>query len=77
MSSSADPAGNGWGNGEGGKKMEEPPRVIRVLCESGLGEEAEGTVPADTDLTDRFTLTLDDGSRVRVCGWAGYVEVIA
>jgi hypothetical protein len=50
--------------------------AMRVSCESIYGDYLEGTVPADTDLDGVFVLTTDDGRRMRVNGWQGYIDIL-
>lgn len=41
---------------------------MRIYCSDGM-TDLEGTVRDDADLDGTFTLTCDDGERLRVCGW--------
>lgn len=50
---------------------------MRRIIAEGAMHTLEGTVADDADLGEVFTLTEDDGTKLRVNGWLFTVEVVS
>jgi hypothetical protein len=56
--------------------MEQQANTRRIVAESAF-HTIEGTVSADADFGEVFTVTEDDGTKLRLNGWLFDVEVVS